>query len=358
MPLVEVELGARSYTVNIARNALAHAPAWEAFRGRSSVLVVTNDVVAPLYLERVCAMLNGADTNTLVLPDGERTKNAANWQLILDRLVEMGAGRDACLVALGGGVTGDISGFAAATYMRGIDLVQVPTTLLAQVDSSVGGKTAINHPRGKNLVGAFHQPVAVIVATETLQTLAPRHYRAGMAEVIKYGAIRDQGFLRWLEQRADEIKAQEPSVLENMIETCVRHKSEVVAQDELESGQRALLNFGHSFGHAIEAVTHYREWLHGEAVSVGMVIAATLSEARGLCAPGAANCLKSLLAVFGLPVSLPRSIESGPLLDAMALDKKNLGGKARLILLKSAGCAMIDSMSTREEIESAIRACR
>jgi 3-dehydroquinate synthase len=277
---------------------------------------------------------------------------------IIDRLVEIKAGRDACLVALGGGVIGDLCGFAAATYMRGVDFIQVPTTLLAQVDAAVGGKTAINHPGGKNLVGAFHQPLAVIADTRTLETLPGRHFRAGLAEVVKYGAIRDAEFLRWLEDHADAILGQDPECLGQLIETCVRHKAAVVAADERESGQRALLNFGHSFGHALEVLSGYQEYLHGEAVSIGMAIAARLSEQRGLCPGGHTRRITALLSAFDLPLTLPSRIGTRELLGAMVLDKKNQGGQARLILLAELGRAIIDTKSTSEEISAAIDACR
>ncbi|HSM69371.1 MAG TPA: 3-dehydroquinate synthase, partial [Xanthomonadales bacterium] len=296
MPSVEIALGDRSYPVMISPGLLADGGAWRPVIGQpSKILVVSNEVVAPLYLDRLCASLEGLHLDTLVLPDGEETKNFDTWTRIIDRLVDMQAGRDACLLALGGGVTGDLCGFAAATYMRGVAYIQVPTSLLAQVDAAIGGKTGINHPQGKNLVGAFHQPLAVMADTAALETLPRRHFVAGLAEVVKYGAIRDPGFLQWLEQHSAEIGEREPDCLGRVIETCVRNKAEVVAADELEAGQRALLNFGHSFGHALESVTGYQKYLHGEAVSIGMVIAATLSEAHGLCPPGTAQRLSALL---------------------------------------------------------------
>lgn len=359
MPSVEIALGERSYPVMISPGLLADGGAWRSVIGRrSSILVVSNEVVAPLYLDRVCGALEGLPLETLVLPDGEQTKNFDTWARVIDRLVDMQAGRDACLLALGGGVIGDLCGFAAATYMRGVAYIQAPTSLLAQVDAAIGGKTGINHPQGKNLVGAFHQPLAVMADTAALETLPRRHFIAGLAEVVKYGAIRDAGFLQWLEQHSTEVGERDPDCLNRVIETCVRHKAEVVAADELETGQRALLNFGHSFGHALESATGYQQYLHGEAVSIGMAIAATLSEARRLCPPGTAQRLSVLLSGFGLPVALPADLPADTLVRAMALDKKNRDGQTSLILLKAAGQAVIDTQSTEKEIRAAIEQCR
>lgn len=359
MPSVEIALGKRSYPVMISPGLLSDGEAWRPVIGRrSSILVVSNEVVAPLYLDCLCGALEGLPLETLVLPDGEQTKNFDTWTRVIDRLVDMRAGRDACLLALGGGVIGDLCGFAAATYMRGVAYIQAPTSLLAQVDAAIGGKTGINHPQGKNLVGAFHQPLAVMADTAALETLPRRHFVAGLAEVVKYGAIRDAGFLQWLEQHSAEVGEREPDCLGRVIETCVRHKAEVVAADELEAGQRALLNFGHSFGHALESATGYQQYLHGEAVSIGMVIAAMLSEARGLCPPGTAQRLSVLLSGFGLPVALPADLPADTLVRAMVLDKKNRDGRTSLILLRAAGQAMIDTRSTEAEIRAAIEQCR
>ncbi|NND44953.1 MAG: 3-dehydroquinate synthase [Xanthomonadales bacterium] len=357
MPRVELELGTRGYPIDIGPGLVGDAARWQELVGDRTVLVLSNDVVAPLYLERACTAMEGAQVHTLVLPDGEQHKNAEHWRRVIDHLVNIRAGRDACLVTLGGGVIGDLGGFAAATYMRGIDFIQAPTTLLAQVDASVGGKTAINHPEGKNLVGAFHQPRAVLADTSTLETLPARHFRAGLAEVIKMAMIRDAEFLAWLEARSSEVLSQDAACLERVIETCVRHKAAVVAADEREAGERALLNFGHSFGHAIERLTDYRHCLHGEAVSIGMVIAATLSEHRGLCPTGVASRLADLLRAMGLPVTLPEGLNATDMLAAMQLDKKNLSGSLRLILVRDCGQAFIDSNSDPGQIREAIQAC-
>ena len=358
MPTVNVALDRRSYPVVIGSQLIQQSDLWRQHLPGGKILVVSNDVVAPLYLRQLGSALENTGFQTLVLPDGEATKTIANWSLILDRLVEMKAGRDVCLVALGGGVIGDICGFAAATYMRGVPFIQAPTTLLSQVDASVGGKTAVNHIQGKNLVGAFHQPRAVIADTDTLNTLADREFRAGMAEVVKYGAIRDAAFFSWLESESEMIMARDPAALSSLIEKSVRNKAEVVAEDELESGSRALLNFGHTFGHALETVTAYSRFLHGEAVAIGMLIAARLSESRGLCEQGVSARLAGLLARHGLPVSLPADLATDAIMEAMSLDKKVLGGKTRLVLLTAMGRAIIDSESSVEDIRSALEASR
>jgi 3-dehydroquinate synthase len=356
MLTVDVALAGRGYPVCIGAGLLGEPALWQRFSGSGKCLVVTNDIVAPLYLERVMDSLPAA--RSLVLPDGEGSKTVAIWNNVLDELVEFRAGRDATAIALGGGVIGDICGFAAACYMRGIAFVQAPTTLLAQVDASVGGKTGVNHARGKNLIGAFHQPRAVLADTETLDTLPEREYLAGLAEVVKYGAIRDEPFLAWLEDRASRVLSRDPGTVAELIERSVRNKAEVVAADELEAGSRALLNFGHSFGHAIETLTGYERYLHGEAVAIGMVIAARLSEARGLCEPGVAERLAGILSSFGLPVTVLKDIGAEAIIDGLSLDKKALAGKPRLVLLRAPGSAVVDPLSTPEQIEAAIEACR
>ncbi len=270
----------------------------------------------------------------------------------------MQARRDATLIALGGGVVGDITGFAAACYMRGVRFIQAPTTLLAQVDASVGGKTAINHVRGKNLVGAFHQPSAVVIDSATLATLPAREFRAGMAEVIKYGAIRDPEFFEWLERNASAITGQSPDALDEVIDRSVRNKAEIVSEDEKEAGIRALLNLGHSFGHALESETSYARFLHGEAVAIGMVCAAVLSESRGLCAPGTAGRLAALLESFRLPVRIPGDLSLDGLAAALALDKKAVASGLRLVLLTDIGRAVVDDRSTEEAIMAAMNHCR
>jgi 3-dehydroquinate synthase len=258
------------------------------------------------------------------------------------------------LITLGGGVIGDMGGFAAASYMRGVRFIQVPTTLLAQVDASVGGKTGVNHPSGKNLVGAFHQPASVLVDIETLKTLPTREFAAGMAEVIKIAAVRDERFMGWLEDNNQRINAREPGVLISMIKRSIVNKAEVVAEDERESGVRALLNFGHSFAHALETLTHYQEFLHGEAVAIGMMVASRLSEQRLICPPGFSDRLGKLLRTFELPCDMPGHTNPDTILDLMKLDKKVIAGSYRLILLKGVGQGCIDSDSSNTQISAAI----
>jgi 3-dehydroquinate synthase len=354
VPTIDVSLGKRSYPIIIGKGLLGDPSGWQNYIQSGKALVVTNEKVAPLYLASVQDSLADIELHSLVLEDGEQSKTIRNWSRIIDTLVGMKAGRDVCLLALGGGVIGDITGFAAASYMRGVPFVQLPTTLLAQVDASVGGKTAVNHGEGKNLIGAFHQPRAVVIDTDTLNTLPDREFRAGLAEVIKYGVIRDPEFFDWLETNSEALLQRNPSLLGSMIERSVRNKAEVVAEDELETGSRALLNFGHSFGHALETLTGYSRLLHGEAVAIGMVVATRLSEQRGLCSAGTADRVKNLLEKFALPSTLPGGITSDRILDAMKLDKKNLAGQTRLVLLEALGKARIDTESSPEEMLEAL----
>jgi 3-dehydroquinate synthase len=355
---VEVDLSDRSYTVSIGSGILStQHPAFR-LEGNSTGLVVSNETVAPLYLESVERSLSGANIHSLILPDGESYKTVESWSMIMDKLIEIRATRDATLFTLGGGVIGDLGGFAAATYMRGINFVQIPTSLLAQVDASVGGKTGFNHPLGKNLIGAFHQPRAVLVDIETLDTLPEREFSAGLSEVVKIAAIRDEALLAWLEKNASAIMARDSEALIVMIKRSIANKASVVAEDEREAGVRALLNFGHSFAHALETLTDYRQYLHGEAVAIGMMVASRLSELRGLCESGMSDRLGKLLQRFGLPLGLPDNLSSEEMLDTMKLDKKVIAGSARLILLKSAGAGMIDSDSDKQQITTAINASR
>jgi 3-dehydroquinate synthase len=344
--VTEVSHAGGRYPVYVGQGLLGMDSVWQRhLDGR--VLVVSDETVAGLYLDRVTASLEGERRwRSLVLPAGEEQKTVTSWQRIIDELVAMRAQRDATVVALGGGVIGDLAGFAAASYMRGIRVVQMPTTLLAQVDAAVGGKTGVNHPDGKNLIGAFHQPAAVIADIDTLGSLDDRDYRAGLAEVVKYGAIRDERFLSWLESRADALNARMPADLLEAVHASVTHKAEIVAADERESGQRALLNFGHTFGHALETITDYRRYRHGEAVAVGMVVAARLSELLGRLRVGHSERLVHLLERMNLPVSLPGDIDRERLLSLMRLDKKNRGDRIRLILLEAIGQATIDTCPT------------
>lgn len=335
---VHVDLGARSYPIRIGHGLLADAAQWRgAIRGQQ-VLVVTNTTVAPLYLERVQAGLHGFAHAALALPDGEAFKTLASGAEIFEALATLGASRDATILALGGGVIGDLAGFAAACWMRGIDFVQMPTTLLAMVDSSIGGKTGVNLAAGKNLVGAFHQPRAVVADIATLATLPAREYRAGLAEVVKYAAIADAAFFDWLEKNAQALNAREDVALAQAITASCRAKAGVVARDEHEQGERALLNFGHTFAHALEAEAGYGSLLHGEAVALGMLLAARLSSDLDRAARDDAERLAALLGALGLSLALP-ACDSSRLLARMRLDKKNLGGRLRLILWRGVGKA-------------------
>ena len=354
MKTIDVQLAENAYPVYLGQDLLTQADLWHRHLGTGKVLIVSNDVVGPLYLDALTNTLAGRDLEVHTLPDGEQFKTLETWSGIIDRLVSMQARRDASIIALGGGVVGDMSGFAAASYMRGIRFLQAPTTLLAQVDASVGGKTGVTHVRGKNLIGAFHQPSTVIIDTNTLNTLEAREFNAGMAEVVKYGAINDPGFFAWLEASAERINKRDPDALNELIEQSVLNKADIVRQDEKEAGVRALLNFGHSFGHALEAETGYSKFLHGEAVAIGMVTAARLSENRGLCPPGATRRLKTLLQTFNLPVSIPADTDMAGMAEALKLDKKAVASGLRLILLNSLGSAQVDQDSSTEDIMQAM----
>ncbi len=336
---VDVALAERSYPIHIGANVLQSSAIWrKAIRGRH-VLVLSNTTVAPLYLQRVIAGLQGLDHASVILEDGEQYKSFENVARVLDALARLGASRDATLIALGGGVIGDLGGFAAACWMRGIDFVQMPTSLLAMVDSSVGGKTGVNLPAGKNLVGAFHQPRAVFIDPSTLVSLPEREFLAGLAEVIKYGAIGDKGFFCWLEAHASALLGRNPASLDQAIASSCQHKAGVVARDERELGERALLNFGHTFGHAIEVEAGYGQILHGEAVAIGMLLAAKLSSRLGLADATDAIRLQDLLQRFRLPTQVPESLDADSLLKHMRLDKKSISGELRLILWRGIGRA-------------------
>lgn len=335
---ITVDLGARSYPIVIGRGLLGGSFDLARYVTGNDCLVVTNETVAPLYLQQLRADLDGCTVGVLELPDGEAFKTVETVSSILDALVQARAGRDTTVIALGGGVVGDITGFAAACYMRGVAFIQVPTTLLAQVDSSVGGKTGVNHAKGKNLIGAFHQPKIVLIDTDTLGTLPDRELRAGLAEVIKYGAIADRTFFEWLELNMGALLAKDPDALAHAVKRSCELKAEVVADDERESGRRAILNFGHTFGHAIEHCQGYGDWLHGEAVAAGMVMAGELS---GLDDDDKSR-LKRLVASAGLPTSPPPA-GSKALRNAMDLDKKVQHKQVRFVLLKALGESYITS---------------
>jgi len=340
--VLTLDLGERSYPIHIGPGVAADAALYAPHVAGRRAAVVTSETVAKLHADRVEAALEraGASTLRVVLPDGESHKTWQVLERIFAALLEARADRRTVIVAVGGGVVGDMAGFAAATYQRGVAHLQVPTTLLAQVDSSVGGKTAINHALGKNMIGAFHQPVAVIADTETLATLPKRELAAGLAEVVKYGAIRDPVFLAWIETHAERLLAREPAALAHAIRRSCEIKAEIVAADEREGGSRALLNFGHTFGHAIESATGYGNWLHGEAVAAGMALAARFSARQRRIRAAQADRLVALLARLGLPVEAP-AIALNVWLEYMGRDKKNEGGRITLILLDDLGRAAI-----------------
>jgi len=335
---ISVELGARSYPIVIGSGLLGRGFDLQPYLAGADCLIVSNETVAPLYLDKLKQSLGDCVVESISLPDGEAFKTVDTATSVLDKLVSAAASRDTTVIALGGGVVGDIAGFAAACYMRGVAFVQVPTTLLAQVDSSVGGKTGVNHAQGKNLIGAFHQPRVVLIDTETLDTLPDRELRAGMAEVIKHGAIADPEFFGWLEENMQALLARDPEALAHAVRRSCEIKADVVAADERETGRRAILNFGHTFGHAIERCQGYGEWLHGEAVAAGMVMAARLS---GL-GPADVSRLQALIDVAGLPNG-PPSIGAAAMLAAMGMDKKVLQNKMRFVLLNALGDARVTS---------------
>ncbi|HKT72977.1 MAG TPA: 3-dehydroquinate synthase [Steroidobacteraceae bacterium] len=337
---LKVELGNRSYPILIGEGLLRRGDLVREHIPAKDVLVVSNTTVAPLYLEALTASLGPKRIVEAILPDGESHKSLETLSRVLDVCVTNRFGRDSMVVALGGGVVGDIAGFAASCYQRGVACVQVPTTLLAQVDSSVGGKTGVNHPGGKNLIGAFHQPAAVLADTSTLSTLPPRELRAGLAEVIKYGLIRDAAFFDWLETNIERLLAAEPAALAQVIRRSCEIKAQIVGQDETEQGDRALLNLGHTFGHAIESATHYTRWLHGEAVGAGMLMAAAMSHESGLLPRGAVDRLRALLQKVGLPV-LIEGVGPTAALEHMRIDKKVQGGRIRLVLLRAIGDSLV-----------------
>jgi 3-dehydroquinate synthase len=338
---LDVVLGARSYPVWIGAGLLGEHARWRAMLHGRHALVISNTTVAPLYLPRIEAGLDGLKWSSFLLDDGEAHKSFANVGRALEALGQLGATRDACVIALGGGVVGDLAGFSAACWMRGIDFIQMPTTLLAMVDSSVGGKTGVNLPVGKNLAGAFHQPRAVIADIDTLTTLPEREFRAGLAEVVKGAAIGDEPFFSWLEQHADALVARDPGTVLEAIARKVRYKAGVVARDETEQGERALLNLGHTFGHALETAGHYTTLLHGEGVAVGMLLAARLSERMRMSDPADTSRLHRLLVRTGLPTAIPPGMDAVQLLALMRLDKKNTAGTLRLILWRGIGRAEI-----------------
>lgn len=349
-----VSLAERSYPIYIESGLLTHNSPLASHITGKRVCIVSNDVVAPLYLSLVKQQLSDFIIDEIIIPDGEAQKNLSNFERIMGHMLTNGHGRDSTLIALGGGVIGDLTGFAAACYQRGVDFIQIPTTLLSQVDSSVGGKTAVNHPLGKNMIGAFYQPNAVIIDIDSLTTLPVREFNAGMAEVIKYGILGDKEFFHWLVKNKDEIKNKQPKLLAQMIQRCCQAKADIVSQDEKETGVRALLNLGHTFGHAIEAEQGYGVWLHGEAVATGMVQASKLAQHIGLLSESDVQAIIELIAYFDLPILAPKTMSFDDFVKHMARDKKNLAGKLRLIIPTAIGKSAIFDNITHEQLQHVI----
>ncbi|MTI62811.1 3-dehydroquinate synthase [Methylophaga sp.] len=341
MKTLNVALADRSYPIYIGEDLLSQPALLQKHIKRKEVLIVTNDTIAPLYLDKVRSLLAGYHCDAVVLPDGEEFKTLEVLNRIYDKLLSERFSRRVTIIALGGGVIGDMAGFAAACYQRGVPFIQVPTTLLSQVDSSVGGKTAVNHPLGKNMIGAFYQPQCVIADTSTLNTLDDRQLASGISEVIKYGLINDSEFFDWLEANIDALKMRKPEALAYAIERSCQDKADVVAKDETEQGVRALLNLGHTFGHAIETGMGYGNWLHGEAIATGMVMAADLSARLGWLEQAALSRIQAIFKRAGLPITGPEAMSAQQFMDLMAVDKKVQDGVIRLILLKGIGQAVI-----------------
>jgi 3-dehydroquinate synthase len=358
MITLRLELGARSYPIYVGSGLLVGAELFARHIAGGRVAIVTNETVGPLYLERVRGHFAGREAVVVTLPDGEQYKTLDILNRIFDALLSARCDRRTTIVALGGGVVGDMAGFAAATYQRGVPFVQVPTTLLSQVDSSVGGKTGVNHPLGKNMIGAFYQPQAVIIDTDTLNTLPDRELSAGLSEIIKYGLIGDPGFFAWLEENLDALLRRDPAALAQAIERSCRNKADVVAADETEAGVRATLNLGHTFGHAIETGMGYGAWLHGEAVAAGMVMAADLSQRLGWLSAADLARTEKLVRRARLPVRAPASLSPARLLELMAVDKKVLDGRMRLVLLKRIGESVVTDDYPRPALEATLAAVR
>lgn len=343
MSTLTVELGERSYPIFIQANLLQQAGLITPYLSSNKAIVITNEVVAPLYLSVIKAALPKIELETIVIPDGEQHKNLHSFETLITRLLELRASRDTTLIALGGGVIGDLTGFVAASFQRGMPFIQVPTTLLSQVDSSVGGKTAVNHPLGKNMIGAFYQPKAVFIDTQSLATLPPREFAAGMAEVIKYGVLYDSAFFDWLEQNITPLKQMKAEALQYAICRSCEIKAEIVAQDEQESGIRALLNLGHTFGHAIEAEQGYGNWLHGEAVATGIVLAAQTAQQKNWLTASETRRISDLLSAFDLPIKPPENMGYKEFVKHMCHDKKVQAGLIRFVLPQGIGKTVVTS---------------
>jgi 3-dehydroquinate synthase len=358
MQTLDVGLAERSYQIHIGQDLINQPELLLQHLPYKRVAIVTNTTVAPLYLEKFSKMLtgNGIQVQSIILPDGEQYKNSASLNTIFDALLSSRCERTTPMLALGGGVIGDLTGFAAATYLRGVPFIQIPTTLLAQVDSSVGGKTGINHPLGKNMIGAFYQPQVVIADVATLSTLSDKELRAGLAEVIKYGLIRDLSFLEWLEQNIEKLLLRDAEALQYAIVRCCQNKAEVVGIDERESGERALLNLGHTFGHAIENAMGYGVWLHGEAVAAGTIMAADLSRRLGWISEQDVERTKNIFKAAGLPLQGPH-LGTEKYLQLMGLDKKVAEGKMRFVLLQALGQAVITDEVPVDLLKQTLESC-
>ncbi len=344
METLRVELADRSYPILIDSGLIQKSESWDSCLPSTRLLIVTDDNVAPLYLQTLLDALGDRDVSTVVLEAGEENKTFAAVQRVFDALADTRLGRDGCLVSLGGGVVGDMTGFAAACWQRGVDFIQIPTTLLAQVDASVGGKTGVNHPCGKNLIGAFHQPRVVIIDTAVLTTLPEREYTSAFAEIIKYGLIADVEFFEWIEKYLDALLAQDEQTLAEVVKRCCALKARIVGRDETERGERALLNLGHTFGHAIEQATGFSEWLHGEAVAVGILLAADYSNRRGRLNDADLERVRGLILRAGLPVEAPR-ISAQQMLELMYRDKKVLDRELRLVIPDRIGSAVLQGVN-------------
>lgn len=360
MEKITVSLGERSYPITIAAGLFNDPASFWPLKAGDNVMLVTNQTLAPLYLEKLSTLLTaaGVKVDQVILPDGEQYKTLAVMDQVFTALLQKPHGRDTTLIALGGGVIGDLTGFAAASYQRGVRFIQVPTTLLSQVDSSVGGKTAVNHPLGKNMIGAFYQPASVVIDTDCLYSLPPRELASGLAEVIKYGIILDGQFFTWLERNLDLLLTLDTQAMAYCIRRCCELKAEVVAADERENGQRALLNLGHTYGHAIEAHMGYGNWLHGEAIAAGMVMAARTAERLGQFKTDDVDRVIALLQRAGLPVHGPEEMKAEDYLPHMMRDKKVLAGELRLVLPLSIGRSEVRSGVTHDRVLAAINDCQ
>ena len=354
MHIETVNLEDNSYPIFIGEGASLSLENFDGYIAGKDIAIITNEVVAPLYLNEISDLFSNRNVIEYILPDGEQEKKLKTVHKIIDRLMEAGFGRDSTLIALGGGVVGDITGFTASIFMRGINFIQIPTTLLAQVDASVGGKTAVNHKSGKNLIGSFYQPQCVICDSTFLATLKASEISAGLAEIIKYGLIFDSEFFQWLQKNMQQILSNDRAAVDYVIQRSCAIKAEIVAQDEKEQSVRALLNFGHTFGHAIEKLTGYGNWTHGDAVAVGMVLAARLSEKMSLITPKDVQNIKEILTAANLPISLP-NVEPAELLAAMQSDKKVKDRNIQLVLLKNIGEAFLTADYSQEDLVNILR---